>query len=235
MIPRINLILGDALTELNRLIEKKTKIDLIYIDPPYEYTNSGIHGKSNSTKFMKSISNLHNATIKPMKNGIDYKAFGQAFKQLQPGYTNVMIWCNKNQIRDYMKIWPGINPYILFWGKTNPTPLSGRGYLPDVEYILHFKKRGRPLKITYEIGSRFDIQPKNIKDKKTYDHPTIKPLNIVERHIKAASHKGDLVLDCFMGTATTGLACKKLERNFIGIECEKKYWKIALNRIEEEQ
>ena len=71
----------------------------------------------------------------------------------------------------------------------------------------------------------------NVKDKKLYSHPTIKPLNIIENLIINSSLRGGVVLDCFMGSGTTGVACKKLGRSFIGCEINEEYFKIAERRI----
>lgn len=60
-----------------------------------------------------------------------------------------------------------------------------------------------------------------------YNHPTIKPLNIISNVISNSSHEGDVVLDCFMGSGTVGVACKELNRNFIGIEIDSNYYEIA--------
>jgi len=62
-------------------------------------------------------------------------------------------------------------------------------------------------------------------------HITPKPLKLIETIIKTSSNRDDVVLDCFMGSGTTGLACKNLGRNFIGIELDKGYFKIAKKRI----
>ncbi len=72
----------------------------------------------------------------------------------------------------------------------------------------------------------------NKKEKTLYGHPTVKPLNIIKNLIINSSNEGDTVLDCFMGSGTTGVACKELGRNFIGMELEDKYFEIAKNRIE---
>lgn len=73
----------------------------------------------------------------------------------------------------------------------------------------------------------------NVADKKLYDHPTIKPLQIIQNFVINSSQKGDTVLDCFMGSGTTGVACKNTNRNFIGIEIDDKYFETAQKRIEE--
>ena len=63
-------------------------------------------------------------------------------------------------------------------------------------------------------------------------HPTQKPLELYEYLVKTYTNEGDLVLDPTMGSGTTGLACKNLNRNFIGIEKDEKYFKIAQERLE---
>ncbi|MDR2754423.1 MAG: site-specific DNA-methyltransferase [Planctomycetaceae bacterium] len=70
-------------------------------------------------------------------------------------------------------------------------------------------------------------------DKDTHNglHPTLKPLALMEFLIQSYTNSGDLVIDPFMGSGTTGVACAKHGRKFIGIEKEKKYFEIAVNRI----
>lgn len=63
------------------------------------------------------------------------------------------------------------------------------------------------------------------------NHPTEKPLNVVERLIRNSSKEGDLVLDCFSGSGTTAHACKITRRNFIGSEISAEYHKESLARI----
>ena len=65
-------------------------------------------------------------------------------------------------------------------------------------------------------------------------HSCQKPLTILEKIIKTSSNENDVVLDCFMGSGSTGVACKHINRKFIGIELDEKYFNIAKKRIEEE-
>lgn len=69
------------------------------------------------------------------------------------------------------------------------------------------------------------------KSKDTKGHPAPFPLQLAKDHIITWSNEGDLVLDCFMGSGTTGVACKQLQRKFVGIEIEQKYMDIAKERI----
>lgn len=64
-----------------------------------------------------------------------------------------------------------------------------------------------------------------------WKHPTIKPLNITEKIIRNSSKENNTVLDPFMGSGTTGVACANTSRDFIGIELDKEYYKIAEQRI----
>lgn len=74
------------------------------------------------------------------------------------------------------------------------------------------------------------MESKNTKN----NHPTVKPVHLMAWLVQLVSKKGDIVLDPFMGSGTTGVACMQLDRNFIGIEMEEDYIKIAESRIENE-
>ena len=127
----------------------------------------------------------------------------------------------------------GCRTNVLVWCKTNPTPATNDTWLPDLEYCLVFKQKGSPrYNDGYDIKSKYYVSPINKKDKELWGHPTIKPLELVERHIKHSTNEGDTVLDCFMGSGTTGVACRNLNRKFIGIEIEDNYFEIAKKRIE---
>ena len=73
----------------------------------------------------------------------------------------------------------------------------------------------------------------NLADKKLYKHPTCKPVSILENLIINSSHENDIILDPFMGSGSTGIACLNTNRKFIGIELNKNYFEIAKKRIEE--
>ena len=85
----------------------------------------------------------------------------------------------------------------------------------------------------HDTGYRYPTQVWRFKRDclKSNLHPTQKPLALVEELVKTFTNEGDLVLDNTMGSGTTGLACKNLSRNFIGIEMNEEYFKIAKERI----
>lgn len=108
------------------------------------------------------------------------------------------------------------------------------------EHILVFAKNSRALKRKGETDltkeefvefatSLWEFAPE--KNAKIIGHPAPFPIELPYRLIKMLSYVGDVVLDPFMGSGTTGVACKNLNRKFIGIELDKKYFEIAKERI----
>lgn len=93
------------------------------------------------------------------------------------------------------------------------------------------REKGCKLYGTYETLSKYYISSINKHDKELYKHPTIKPLKFVKNHILNATKENDLVLDCFMGSGTTAVACKELGRHYIGFELNLEYYKIAVDRV----
>ena len=118
-----------------------------------------------------------------------------------------------------------------------------RNYLNN-EYLKaeyeYLKAEYEYLKAEYEYLRRPFNPRKNYTDVWTYNiiggkenvkHPTQKPLKIIERIIDTSSKEGDIVLDLFMGSGTTAVACKELSRNFIGFEIKKEYCKLTRERL----
>ena len=116
---------------------------------------------------------------------------------------------------------------VLIWEKNNCTP--NRWYMKNCEYVL-FLRKGRAKKIN-NVGSKTVHQFNNIVGSKL--HPTEKPVDLLQFYIANSSNEGDIVLDPFMGSGSTGVAAKNLGRDFIGIELDENYFKIAQERISE--
>ena len=147
---------------------------------------------------------------------------------------NIYIWCNKKQLLfyfDYFVKKLGCNYDVLIWNKTNTMPLYSNTYLSDKEYCLYFRKSGYCQPKNYEDAKTVYYSTINIKDKKLYGHPTIKPVELIRKIIRNSSKENDLVLDCFLGSGTTAVASILENRNYIGYEINKKYYEIAKKRI----
>lgn len=225
------LLQGDSLELIKKIPDKS--IDLIVTDPPYDISATNGGGTINKVKKLnKSLNDLVEADI---TNGYDIEKYGEEFMRIMRE-PNIYLWCNKKQIPYYFKFY--VEKYkckfeILVWNKTNSLPTYSNKYLSDKEYCLYFfKGKGKTFPQNYEDAKTVYIAPINHKDKKEFGHPTIKPLDITEKIIRNSSREGQVILDCFMGSGTTGVACKHLNRNFIGMELNEEYFNIAKKRIE---
>lgn len=226
----IRLKKGDCLELLKDIPDNS--IDLVIIDPPYEIASGGSGGcfGVEKRKYHKMVSKNKNINCGITNNVLDELV--RVMKKI-----NIYIWCNKNQLRQYIDYFEdiGATTDLLTWHKTNPVPTCNNKYLSDTEYLLYFRKDGVPMYGTYATKKKYYVTPTNKEDKKLYKHPTIKPVDIIKNLIINSSLENDTVLDCFMGSGTTGVACKKLNRNFIGMELNEEYFEIAKKRINEEE
>lgn len=117
-------------------------------------------------------------------------------------------------------------PYLYETGSYGKSELSKRIYKYQKSDL---KKAG--IYDGYELKSKWYISSINKNDKDLYNHPTIKPLELVKRHILHTTQPNDIVLDCFCGSGTTCVACKETDRRYIGMEINKEYYEIAQKRI----
>lgn len=84
----------------------------------------------------------------------------------------------------------------------------------------------------HDFGTKLGVKrSERVHTKTTNHHPTVKPLKLMEYLIKLFSKEGAVILDPFMGSGTTGLGCKNLNRSFIGCEIFEDYFKIAHSRV----
>lgn len=223
---------NDCFMLMKTFIEKGLKVDLILTDPPYEVSVTNGGGSVNNVKKFKQT--LTDINSKNIDKGYEIETFGDLVVQLMNN-INIYFWCNKIQIPRYFDYWVGKHKCkfdILVWNKTNALPTYSNKYLTDCEYCLYFRKGGNLCRSqNYEDAKTIYTAPINHKDKKIYNHPTIKPLDLTEKLVRNSCPEGGLVLDPFMGSGTTGVACKKNNRNFIGIEIDNYYAKLAWERI----
>lgn len=201
-------------------------VDLVVIDPPYDI-HAGFGGG-----IMKGPDKEYLNEIKGMSYGFKTALLDELCRVMRK--INCYIFCSRKQVLWLAEYFTGksCNWEMLVWCKTNPVPACCNKYLSDKEYILFFREPGVKLYGSYPTKKTYYISKLNQADKRKYGHPTIKPLNIIENLIINSSQRGGgVVLDCFMGSGTTGAAAKKLGRKFIGIELDEKYFEIAKKRI----
>ena len=251
------LIKGDCVKVMSKLEPKS--IDMIFADPPYFLSSGGIScsgGKQvsvNKGEWDKSLEineklKYHRRWIKKCRDVLKDNGTIWISATLHSVYAiGVALEMEGFSI---------INNII--WQKTNPSPnLACRCFTHSTETVIWARKQLTPKKkgvhtFNYEdmkeendgkqmkdVWEFEDVEPEFYissvtpqSEKKEGKHPTQKPLGLLDRIIKASTNEGDLVLDPFSGSGTTGLVAKMLNRKYIGIEQEEEYLDLSIRRLE---
>lgn len=203
-------------------------IDCIYTDVPYLFDNGGAGKSELALRFTR----LKNTELNDIIQGFNYDILDEFVRVMKN--INIFLWCSKNQIPTILNYFLkfDVSYDILVWCKHNPTPVANNTWLPDIEYCLYFREKGKTkLNDGYELKSKWYDSPINKKDKDKFEHPTIKPLALVKRHILHTTQPNDIVADFFMGSGTTCVASKDTGRHYIGFEIKPKWFKIAQDRL----
>lgn len=228
------IYLGDCLDGLHSLPDKS--IDLIVTDPPFELSNAtgaGAFGRSNRA---------YHAEIDHLQSGISDAVLNEMVRVCKK--PNMYIFCSKDQLPQLLNfaVSHKLSYDLLCWHKTNPVPTCHNKYLSDTEYIV-FMRKGANVYGTYETKRKYFITKCNAEDKKKWNHPTIKPLSLLqtlignslppERERERDGLSGPfVVLDPYIGSGSTAIAAIRCGVHYLGWEINPDYYKTALNRIE---
>ena len=218
---------GDVLEELGQV--QSSYFDLAVIDPPYKL-NKTTGGISRTGLVDRWQGNIKGSDKKvSIINDISFSEWLPEVYRTLKNNSHCYIWTNDKNLADLQKESEKVGfrlHNILVWKKNNLTP--NRWYMKNCEFIL-FLYKGKAKVINDKSSSQlYEVKNKSGKDK---FHPTEKPIEILESLIMNSSNENDLVLDCFMGSGSTGVACKRLNRGFFGIELDEKYFEIAKGRL----
>jgi site-specific DNA-methyltransferase (adenine-specific) len=239
------IINGDCLVEMDKL--STDSIDLVVCDPPYGITSI----KWDQVLDFNTLWSIYGRIVKPKGNIILFGS--QPFTSLLitsklDWFRYELIW-NKNKCgspglakRRPMKVHENI---MIFsqepGGLYNPIMEEGEPYSRKSKdssgYVGRKNDHGYGLKPRTEftnIGTRYPKSIRNVSrdfSAQQQVHPTQKPVSICEWLINTYSNPNDVVLDNCMGSGTTGIACKNTGRQFIGIEKDPDYFKLAQTRI----
>lgn len=137
---------------------------------------------------------------------------------------------NKQDVYKYIGHYYDKIQNIIIWEKSNPLPANGNNITNAFEYFFILGDTSIKSNTTY---TKNHITTSINNDSITKKHKAVMKQEVADWFIEKFTHDEDLVLDCFMGLATTGIACQKYNRNFLGIELDKDYFEIAKERIEE--
>jgi DNA modification methylase len=210
VIGNATLYLGDCLEILPTL----DKVDAVITDPPYGVKrDKGFEGFEGFGGFGKPI-----ARIRHENDDWDSERPSKEIFDLMLSKCNFAFIFGGNYFADIL---PQSTHWVV-WDKLNTMPTFG-----DCELAWTNSDRKSVKKITVEYNGL-------IGKEKDRQHPTQKPVLLLERVLEAYP-TNQSILDCYMGSGTTGVACMNLGRKFIGIEIEQKYFDIACERIDQSQ
>lgn len=241
------LILGDSFEVLKNINEKS--IDMIFADPPYFLSGDGITcsgGKMvsvNKGDWDKKIS------VKE-KHEFNKKWIKECKRILKDNGT---IWIS-GTLHNIYSIGEALEEEgfkiinNITWRKLNPPPnISCRAFTHSTETIIWAKKDIKNNKHKFNYNDMKELNGgKQMKDvwemsltkpseKKHGKHPTQKPIALLERIILASTNEGDLILDPFNGSGTTGIVAHMLNRRYIGIDNVQEYLDLTIRRYESEK
>jgi len=202
-------------------------VDLIITDPPYKTTSRGSSGGTGG--ILKEEINKRGKVFK--YNDIEFNEWLPELYRVLKYTGHAYIMSNnknlKNMLIEIENV--GFNIYkTLIWAKNSP--ITNMYYMDSHEYII-FCRKGKAKRIN-NCGTKSVLNVDNPRNKV---HPTEKPVELMEILVNNSSQEGELVLDPFMGSGSTGVACVNTNRKFIGMELDEEYFKIAEQRIMEEE
>lgn len=202
------IICGDCL-ELIKLIPDNS-IDVIITDPPYGLNKNGVRNDVDLSLF--------------------YKVMPECDRVLKENSFFITFFSTKFLPRLFKN-----NPFNYFWQIVLYCP-EGRVKSPIglTKYMSCFVfKKGKPKIIRRAKDIFIDTPGKMVEPDEGYiDHPTPKPKHFIKEILKMFTKDNDLILDPFIGSGSTAMACLQLDRRFIGFEIEEKYFQIAIKRIQ---
>lgn len=224
----------DCISVMNKMKNDNMKVKMIITDPPY------IHEKGGRGKML-----LGNSLD---RNEFNMKELGDFGKDNIYTFLDVSkrimekpqwyIFCSEKQLVYYLN-WTHENKLkynLLTWNKPLSV-LNRERYSTNIEYIIRIYDNGCALnKLDLD---NFPDKTKYYSKYKTYNqirgknklHPSQKPIELLKEIIEVSSNLNDVILDPYMGSASTGVACNELGRDFIGIELNNTYYNIAQERI----
>jgi site-specific DNA-methyltransferase (adenine-specific) len=208
-----DIILGDCLSVMKNFQDKS--VDYSFTSPPYNRKRNDKY--KNFTDINENWLQLNidviNELLRLTKKHIFYN--------IQANYYNR---------QDVYKLIGLFNEKIVdihIWEKSNPMPASGKNITNAVEYFLVLGAESLKSNETYTKN----IITTSVNSSMPKEHKAVMKLDVAEHFIRNFTQENDVILDCFFGTGTTGVACVNNNRSFIGIEMQPEYFKIAQSRI----
>lgn len=222
------LILGDCLEVMKDL----GRFDAVVTDPPYGISVKG--GDQKRRDGTRKLDFFHGDDDWGAMNAMVVRAWASALALMRSD-GSAYCYCGHRQFGDIVNTAEqmGFSTRFLVWEKLFPPPaMKGNGWRAGAELCVYAYGKGRLFLSSQAINvikadSFRHGQPGKV------DHPTQKPLQTIQPLIEASTERGAAVLDPFMGSGTTLVACQRMGRKGTGIELDHEYFDIACRRVEE--
>jgi len=237
MYNNMKLIKGNCVETMKNL--EDNSVDLIVTDPPYNLGNFMRNRATNLKKMRNNFFGDAGWDDLEFEDWVEHmdSFFEQSQRILKKG-GSIIMFMSLIKVETIIKLAEKNKFYYKttgVWHKTNPMPrnmnlhfinsIEGWIYFTNVTRTGTFNNNGIAIHDYIESS----VTPK--KEKIYGGHPTQKPEKVIQHFVELLSNPGDVVMDPFMGSGTTGVAAKKLGRDFIGIELQEDYFDISLKRI----
>jgi site-specific DNA-methyltransferase (adenine-specific) len=220
---------GDCLEVMDNLIKQGVKVDCVITDPPYKIVGGGMKSSlCTGGIFNKNKKTSQKGTLFKHNNINFIDWLDKVFTILKDN-SHIYVYSNDKNLKNIISTMEKVGfklHNILIWVKNNVTP--NHFYMKKTEFII-FGRKGRAFPIKNQGDNNVFIE-NNITNKL---HPTQKPIKQIETMILNSSNSNFTILDPFMGSSSTGIACLNTGRNFIGIELDDNYFDISVNRIKD--
>lgn len=213
---------GDAFFRWNLILEKLG----------FKFKENAVWEKNNASNFLHNFLRIH--------EDISFRSLGNA--NLRKEYIDYLEYnINKNKLDRIIDIWKGLRQALNSKNKDDiikyiETGIKEFNYEKKRKHEITARKhqgakRGVNLFQSVKVGKIETSIMRCNREQQQYQHPTQKPIALMERIVKLISNENDTILDPFMGGGSTGVACINVNRKFIGIELDDEYFDTAVNRI----
>lgn len=227
----IDLYNNDCKIVLSELVGKGVVVDAIIADIPYNINQASWDSEFNLGEQLPMLDKL----LKPGGNIVIFNGWSNVIetKLEMDKYFTIRNWIIYDRIkgRGAKTNVVSTREDILWYSKGEKDSYTFNRVMSNIPKKTGGlgKKNGEENRALSNVWT--DISPIVPWSKERVKHPTQKPIQLMERCVKLWTNEGDTVLDFTMGSGSTGVACKNLNRNFIGIELDKEYFEIAKSRI----
>lgn len=211
----VELLKGDCLELMKQFPDKC--VDVSFTSPPYNRKRNDKYEFYDDTlaDYYGFLCKFTDELLRVTKKHV--------FVNLQKNYYN------KQDVFEYIGKYAKQIREIIIWEKTNPMPANGHNITNSYEFFIVMGDK--PLKGNYTYTK--NIISTSVNSNMPKEHKAVMKQEVSDWFIENFTSENDIVLDCFMGTGTTGVSCVKRNRSFIGIEIDGNYFDFATNRIEQ--